>query len=61
MDEALHGADVLAILTEWDEFRGLDPVHAQSLMRGNVIVDLRYLLNKELFCNKGFSVLAFGN
>ena len=60
MDEALLGADVVAILTEWDEFRNLDPIHARNLMRGNVIVDLRYLLNKEVFCGSGFSVRAFG-
>ena len=60
MDEALLGADVVAILTEWDEFRNLDPIHARNLMRGNVIIDLRYLLNKEVFCNSGFSILAFG-
>ena len=61
MDEALLGADVVAILTEWDEFRNLDPIHARTLMRGNQIIDLRYLLNKEVFCNSGFSVHAFGN
>ncbi len=61
MDEALLGADVVAILTEWDEFRNLDPTHARNLMRGNIIVDLRYLLNKEVFCNSGFYVRAFGN
>ena len=60
MDEALLGADVVAILTEWDEFRNLDPIHARTLMRGNVIIDLRYLLNKEVFCDSGFSVHAFG-
>ena len=60
MDEALLGADVVAILTEWNEFRNLDPIHARNLMRGNVIFDLRYLLNKEVFGNSGFSVRAFG-
>jgi UDPglucose 6-dehydrogenase len=60
MDEALLGADVVAILTEWDEFRDLDPMHARTLMRGNVIIDLRYLLNKEVFCDSGFSIHAFG-
>jgi UDPglucose 6-dehydrogenase len=60
MDEALLDADVVAILTEWDEFRDLDPIHARTLMRGNVIVDLRYLLNKEVFCDSGFSIHAFG-
>jgi UDPglucose 6-dehydrogenase len=61
MDEALLGADVVAILTEWNEFRNLDPIRARNLMRGNVFVDLRYLLNKDMFRKSGFSVRAFGN
>ena len=60
MDEALLGADVVAILTEWNEFRNLEPNHARDLMRGNIIIDARYLLKKDLFSLAGISVRAFG-
>ena len=60
MNEALDGADVVAILTERNEFRELEPNYVRSLMRGNVIVDARYLLDKAEFSSSGFSVQAFG-
>ncbi len=39
--EAADGADVLVILTEWDQFRALDLGRIRQLMRGDVFVDLR--------------------
>jgi UDPglucose 6-dehydrogenase len=39
--EVMEGADALVILTEWNQFRGLDLERARQLMRGRVFVDLR--------------------
>jgi UDPglucose 6-dehydrogenase len=39
--EAATGADLIVILTEWNEFRGLDLSQVRTAMRGNVLVDLR--------------------
>ena len=39
--EALSGADVLVVITEWHEFRGLDPRRIKQVMRQPRIVDLR--------------------
>ena len=44
---AAEGADCLVIMTEWDEFRGLDLEKIKGLMKGNVIVDLRNIFYKE--------------
>lgn len=38
---AVTGADVVVVLTEWNEFRGLDLAKIKGLMRGNILVDLR--------------------
>ncbi|GLR46965.1 UDP-glucose dehydrogenase family protein [Sphingomonas astaxanthinifaciens] len=38
---AAEGADALVLVTEWDEFRGLDLKRLASVMRGNNLVDLR--------------------
>jgi UDPglucose 6-dehydrogenase len=35
------GADVLVLITEWNEFRALSPARLKDSMRGNVVVDLR--------------------
>jgi UDPglucose 6-dehydrogenase len=39
--EAAEGADVLVVLTEWNEFRAVDLKQLRQQMRGNVLVDLR--------------------
>lgn len=47
MYSVLKDADVLAILTEWQEFRELDLAKAAELMRGREIVDCRNLVDAE--------------
>jgi len=43
--ETADGADVLVVLTEWNEFRGLDLAAARGRMQGNALVDLRNVFN----------------
>ena len=38
---AAEGADLVAVLTEWNEFRALDLAELKSVMRGDLLVDLR--------------------
>src|SRR5262249_46415053 len=38
---AMDGADVLVLLTEWNEFRGLDLDRVRALLKAPVVVDLR--------------------
>ena len=40
-EAALAGADVAVLVTEWDEFRALSLGRMASLMRGDLLVDLR--------------------
>lgn len=44
---AISGADVLAVLTEWSEFKSLDLNKAGQIMRHKNIVDCRNLLNPQ--------------
>jgi UDPglucose 6-dehydrogenase len=39
--EAARDADLVVILTEWNEFRALDLSQLRQAMRGNVLLDLR--------------------
>jgi len=57
---ALEGADALVLLTEWNEFRGLDLARARDLMRGRVIVDLRNVFDPERVVALGFSYTGVG-
>ncbi|WP_431282922.1 UDP-glucose dehydrogenase family protein [Humitalea sp. 24SJ18S-53] len=38
---AATGADVLVLLTEWNEFRALAPARLRAAMRGKTVIDLR--------------------
>jgi len=58
--EAISGADALTIVTEWNEFRALDPKRIKSLMRGNVVVDLRNIYNPADMAAAGFDYLSIG-
>ncbi|MGD9741625.1 MAG: UDP-glucose/GDP-mannose dehydrogenase family protein [Dongiaceae bacterium] len=44
-EEAMTGADALLLLTEWNEFRALDPQRIKSLLRTPVVIDLRNVYN----------------
>jgi len=39
--DAITGADAVVVLTEWNEFRALDPARMKRLLRRPVMVDLR--------------------
>ncbi|MBE6461482.1 MAG: UDP-glucose/GDP-mannose dehydrogenase family protein [Alphaproteobacteria bacterium] len=60
MYSAVSGADVLAILTEWDDFRTLDLARTSELMRHKVIVDCRNLLNPDDAESHGFKYSCIG-
>ena len=57
---ALTGADALAIITEWNEFREPDFVRMRKLMRGPVIFDGRNIYNPENLRALGFTYISMG-
>ena len=58
--EALKGADGLAIVTEWNEFREPDFGRMRSLMRFPVIFDGRNLFTKDQMRAEGFTYYSIG-
>jgi UDPglucose 6-dehydrogenase len=58
--EALKGADALAIMTEWDEFRILDYSKMEKAMSGKLIVDGRNILEKDEIEGAGFEYVGIG-
>jgi UDPglucose 6-dehydrogenase len=57
---ALEGADVLAVLTEWDDFKWLEPDKAASVMKGRAVVDARNLLDRNAWVKAGFTHQGIG-
>jgi UDPglucose 6-dehydrogenase len=58
--ETMEQADAVALLTEWNEFRGLDLVRVKSLLATPVMVDLRNVYNPEEMIAAGFDYSCVG-
>jgi UDPglucose 6-dehydrogenase len=58
--DALKGADCLAIVTEWNEFRRPDFARMQKMMRAPVIFDGRNLFTPEQMKQNGFTYYSIG-
>jgi len=58
--EAAAGADVVALLTEWEELRWLDFERVRSLMRRPAVVDARNLLDPSAMRRRGFEYTGVG-
>jgi UDPglucose 6-dehydrogenase len=58
--EAAKSADVLVVLTEWNEFRALDLRSMREVMNGNVLVDLRNMFPEGSAEQAGFVYYAVG-
>jgi UDPglucose 6-dehydrogenase len=58
--EAVTGADVMVVITEWPEFRGLDPRRIKEAMRQPRIVDLRNIFDPEEMRSLSFTYEGIG-
>lgn len=56
----VEGADVMVILTEWDQFRALDLDRVKKSLRGPVIIDLRNIYRPDEIAAKGFTYVSVG-
>lgn len=58
--EVAQDSDILAIITEWNEFRALDLSRISNSMKGNVIADLRNIYKTEDMQGRGFHYVSVG-
>ncbi len=59
--EAIEGADALAIITEWNQFRRLDFKKIKKIMKNIYIFDLRNIYSKEIIEKEnGFKYFSVG-
>jgi UDPglucose 6-dehydrogenase len=58
--DTMEGADALAILTEWNEFRALDLGRVKSLLKQPTIVDLRNIYKPLEMAEAGFNYVSVG-
>ncbi len=60
VEQALLGADVVLHLTEWPEFRQLDPEPLGELVRFKIIIDGRLKLHGPTWLNAGWKLVQIG-
>jgi UDPglucose 6-dehydrogenase len=58
--DALRGADLVILVTEWPEYTGLDPAAARSLVAGPVVIDGRNALDREAWVAAGWRYRGMG-
>lgn len=58
--QALEGADAVAILTEWNQFRALNFERMKSALKQPVMVDLRNIYNPQEMSRYGFKYSSIG-
>ena len=58
--DCMTGADAVAIITEWNEFRGLDFARMKQLLRQPNVVDLRNVYNPAEMVEAGFRYSSIG-
>ncbi|WP_327062877.1 UDP-glucose/GDP-mannose dehydrogenase family protein [Kocuria rhizophila] len=60
LDAAVTGAQVTLLLTEWREFRDIDPRRVSTLVGSPTIVDGRNVLDPDAWRDAGWRYLALG-
>ncbi|CAB4716342.1 unannotated protein [freshwater metagenome] len=58
--ECVKGADLILHLTEWKEYRDLDPSLIAQLVKNKIIIDGRNALDRELWRSAGWKFHALG-
>lgn len=58
--KAIKGADAIALLTEWDEFKSIDFVEAKSIMTGDLVFDGRNIYDANRLKEFGFRHYGVG-
>ena len=61
LEEALKGAHVAIVQTEWDDYRALDPEHLVRIMARPVVVDARRALDPDTMERGGVTYLGIGH
>lgn len=60
LGEFLKGLDLLILMTQWPQFKSIDPRLASNLMRKKIIIDTKNFLDKQKYLELGFKILRIG-
>ena len=60
LEDALHGAELVILATEWREFKEMDPKWAAQLVAKQLLIDGRNVLNVTDWQDTGWKIRALG-
>ncbi len=60
IEEFLKKLDLLILMTQWPQFKEINPKLVSNLMRQRVIIDTKNFLDKKKYKNFGFNYLGMG-
>jgi len=60
INQSVENADAIVVLTEWQEFKLVEPSLIDKLVKQKIVVDARNLLDKEKWINSGFMFIGNG-
>lgn len=58
--QTFEGADAVVLMTEWNQYRGLDLERVKGLMNGRAFIDLRNVYEPESMIAQGFEYTCVG-
>ena len=59
-EQALAGAELVLLLTEWSEYKGLDPVRVRNLVAAQRMIDGRNVLDPRAWRDAGWEIRSLG-
>jgi UDPglucose 6-dehydrogenase len=60
VEEACRGAELTLVLTDWDEFRSVDPVSLAGVVARSIVVDARLTLDPDKWRAAGWEFYGLG-
>ena len=60
IEESCTAADAILVLTEWEQFKKVNPISVMDLVSNKVVIDSRNILDKNLWVNSGFNFVGNG-
>jgi UDPglucose 6-dehydrogenase len=60
LEDAVNGAELVIVATEWREFKDADPVRLAEIAAGRVVIDGRNCLNAERWTSAGWVYRGLG-
>ncbi|MCA1320481.1 nucleotide sugar dehydrogenase [Bacillus tianshenii] len=61
LKEAVSNADILVVLTDHNEFKGLNPTEIGKLVRSKIVLDTKNCLERTAWEDAGFEVRVLGD